>query len=39
LYAVTELSRAEYRQMFDCTLYDKVRKQYYAEGVFMDTYD
>ena len=39
LYAVTELSRAEYRQMFDCTLYDKVRKKYYAEGVFMDTYD
>jgi len=39
LYAVTELTRAEYRRMFDCALYDGVRKKYRAEGVFMDTYD
>ncbi len=39
LYAVTELTRDEYRQMFDCSLYDRVRQKYKAEGVFMDTYD
>jgi delta24-sterol reductase len=39
LYAVTELTRAEYRRMFDCKLYDQVRVKYRAEGVFMDTYD
>lgn len=39
LHAVTELTRDDYRQMFDCGLYDRVRKQYGAEGVFMDSYD
>jgi delta24-sterol reductase len=38
LYATTCLSREEYRTMFDCTLYDRVRRAYGAEGVFMDAY-
>ena len=39
LYAVTEMTREDYRKMFDCTLYDRVRANYGAEGVFMDAYD
>ena len=39
LYAVSELTRDEYRRMFDCALHDSVRQKYQAEGVFMDTYD
>lgn len=38
-YAITEMTREEYRDMFDCTLYDRARKKYGAEGVFMDAYD
>ena len=39
LYAVTELTREEFRRMFDCRLYDDVRQKYHAQGVFMDAYD
>lgn len=39
LYAITEMTRDEYREMFDCTLYDRVREKYGAQGVFMDAYD
>jgi Delta24-sterol reductase len=39
LYAVTELTREEFRRMFDCRLYDAVRQKYHAQGVFMDAYD
>ncbi len=39
LYAVTELTREEFRPMFDCRLYDAVRQKYHAHGVFMDAYD
>lgn len=39
LYAQTHMTREEYRQMFDCTLYDKLRVKYGASGVFMDAYD
>jgi delta24-sterol reductase len=39
LYAVTELTREEFRRMFDCRLYDGVRQKYHAQGVFMDAYD
>ncbi|MBB5118964.1 FAD-binding oxidoreductase [Streptomyces eurocidicus] len=38
-YALSEQTRQEYREMFDCTLYDRVRRAYGAEGVFMDAYD
>lgn len=38
-YVLSGLSRTEYRQMFDCTLHDRVRKTYGAEGVFVDAYD
>ncbi|KJE93394.1 24-dehydrocholesterol reductase [Capsaspora owczarzaki ATCC 30864] len=39
LYAQTHMTRAQFRQMFDCTLYDKLRAKHNAEGVFMDAYD
>jgi len=39
LYAVTQMSREEFRRMFDLTLYDKVRRDYAADGVFTDVYD
>eukprot|EP00088_Acartia_fossae_P056690 TRINITY_DN66049_c0_g1_i1.p1 TRINITY_DN66049_c0_g1~~TRINITY_DN66049_c0_g1_i1.p1 ORF type:complete len:308 (+),score=8.16 TRINITY_DN66049_c0_g1_i1:83-925(+) len=39
LYAVTEMQRDEFWAMFDKTLYDKCRKKFKAEGVFMDVYD
>jgi delta24-sterol reductase len=38
LYAVTQMSRADFRRMFDCTLYDEVRQRY-GSDVFMDVYD
>lgn len=38
-YAVSLLSREDFRRMFDLTLYDQVRKRYGAEAVFMDVYD
>ena len=39
LYAVTEQTREEFWQMFDRTLYERVRSKYGAEGAFMDVYD
>jgi hypothetical protein len=39
LYAVTQLTAGEFRAMFDCTLYDRVRRDYGAENVFMDVYE
>jgi FAD binding domain-containing protein len=39
LYSVTQMSRQQFRRMFDCTLYDEVRRRCGSEGVFMDVYD
>lgn len=39
LYAVTEQSEDEFWEMFDPTLYRKVREKYGAEGVFVDVYE
>jgi delta24-sterol reductase len=39
LYAVTLLSRDEFRRMFGLTFYDDVRRRYGAEGALMDVYD
>eukprot|EP00007_Cunea_sp_BSH-02190019_P006986 CAMPEP_0174235998 /NCGR_PEP_ID=MMETSP0417-20130205/5268_1 /TAXON_ID=242541 /ORGANISM="Mayorella sp, Strain BSH-02190019" /LENGTH=524 /DNA_ID=CAMNT_0015314585 /DNA_START=228 /DNA_END=1802 /DNA_ORIENTATION=- len=39
LYADTYMSREEFWRMFSGDLYHKLRKQYNAEGVFMDVYD
>jgi Delta24-sterol reductase len=39
LYADTYMSREEFWRMFSGDLYHKLRKQYKAEGVFMDVYD
>ena len=38
-YAVSMLSRDEFRRMFDLTLYDEVRRSYGAANVFIDVYD
>ncbi|MDX2429963.1 MAG: hypothetical protein QNK35_03455, partial [Bacteroides sp.] len=39
LYADTFMTREEFREMFDHTLYDKVRRKYKAEGAFPEVYD
>ena len=39
LYADTFMTREEFREMFDHTLYDRVRKKYNAEGAFPEIYD
>ncbi|HVZ33168.1 MAG TPA: FAD-binding protein, partial [Polyangiaceae bacterium] len=39
LYAVTEQTRSEFWQMFDRTLYERVREKYGAAGAFMDVFD
>jgi len=39
LYAVTQMSRRDFRRMFDCALYDEVRRRYGSDAVFMDVYD
>jgi delta24-sterol reductase len=39
LYAVTEQTRSEFWQMFDRTLYERVREKYGARGAFMDVFD
>lgn len=39
LYADTFMDRKEFGQMFDLTLYEKVRKKYKAEGNFIHVYD
>ncbi|GAA0441829.1 FAD-binding oxidoreductase [Streptomyces sp. NPDC046215] len=38
-YVLSGLTREEYRAMYDCSLYDRVRRAYGAEGVFVDAYD
>jgi delta24-sterol reductase len=39
LYADTFMTRDEFEEMFDLTLYEKVRKQYGADGAFPHLYD
>ena len=39
LYATVELSREQFEEMFDRTLYHEMRQKWGAEGVFMDTFD
>lgn len=39
LYADTFMSEEEFREMFDHTLYDQVRKDYGAEGAFPTLYE
>lgn len=39
LYAIVELNKEEFEQMFDRELYDKMRVKWGAIGVFMDVYD
>jgi delta24-sterol reductase len=39
LYADTFMTREEFGEMFDLTLYEKVRKKYGAEGAFPALYD
>jgi delta24-sterol reductase len=39
LYADTFMTKAEFREMFDHTLYDRVREQYGAVGAFPDIYE
>jgi len=39
MYADSHLSREEFREMFDHTVYDKLRKQYNAEKAFPEIYD
>lgn len=39
LYAVTEQTRDEFWQMFDGTLYERVRRDYGAQSALMDVYD
>lgn len=39
LYAIVELSREEFEQMFDRKLYREMREKWKANGVLMDCYD
>jgi hypothetical protein len=39
MYAVSQLTRDEFRRMFDVRLYDDVRRRCGAEGTLMDVYD
>ena len=39
LYADTFMTREEFAQMFDLTLYEKARKDYGADGAFPHLYD
>jgi delta24-sterol reductase len=39
MYATSQLTREEFRRMFDLTLYDDVRRRYAAAGALMDVYD
>jgi delta24-sterol reductase len=39
LYADCFMSRAEFEQMFDHTLYRECRRKYHAEGAFPEVYD
>lgn len=39
MYADSYMTREEYRQMFDHTLYDQVRKSLNCEKAFPEVYD
>jgi Delta24-sterol reductase len=39
LYAITEMTREQWKTMFDTKLYDKCRTKYDASGWFMDAFD
>lgn len=39
LYADIFMTRPEFEQMFDLTLYEKVRKKYHADGAFPHLFD
>jgi len=39
MYADSYMSKAEFQQMFDHSLYDKTRKQFKAAGAFPEVYD
>lgn len=39
LYAISEMSRHQWRQMFNVGIYDHVRQKYGSKSVFMDAYD
>jgi hypothetical protein len=39
LYADTYMSRAEFRRMFDHTLYDKLRASLGCKSAFAEVYD
>lgn len=39
LYAFSQLERGEFDAMFDRALYDRVRRDYGADGALMDVYD
>eukprot|EP01138_Halocafeteria_seosinensis_P010458 gb/GECG01010678.1/.p1 GENE.gb/GECG01010678.1/~~gb/GECG01010678.1/.p1 ORF type:complete len:376 (+),score=31.78 gb/GECG01010678.1/:1-1128(+) len=39
LYAVTEMTREQWRTMFNMDIYDHAREKYKSKDVFMDTYD
>ncbi|KAJ3198617.1 Delta(24)-sterol reductase [Dinochytrium kinnereticum] len=36
MYALSEQTKEEFKEMFDMSLYESVRKKYKCEGVFMD---
>ena len=39
LYADSYMTREEFREMFDHTLYDKMRKELHCEDAFPEVYD
>lgn len=39
LYADIFMTRKEFEEMFDLTLYEKVRTRYHADGAFPHLYD
>ena len=39
MYADSYMTRAEFREMFDHTLYDKMRLKFNCEGCFPEVYD
>lgn len=39
MYADIFMTRREFEEMFDLTLYEKVRRKYHSEGAFPHLYD
>ena len=39
MYADSYMTKTEFRQMFDHTLYDKMRVKFNCEGCFPEVYD